>query len=107
MRHALFVAIIWSLSSCAITKEEAVDLTRRELQSRQLPLPQGFRVDVEPLRVTALNENTGSANTFAAYDITYRVHGKDWYVFTVYRQSPYNREFDDKRNSPPATKKQP
>jgi hypothetical protein len=108
MRNALFVAIVWSLSSCAITQEEAVGLTKRELQSRQLPLPRGYRVDVVPLRVTALNENTGSANTFLAYDITYRVHGKDWYAFTVYRQLPHIREFEDKRHWAPAeTKKQP
>jgi hypothetical protein len=99
MRRPFIFAALFCFSSCAdLTHEQAIALTQQYIQKHDLPLPKGYKVKVEEDEYISVHESTGPNESVRAYIITYAIHEKKLYQFTMQRNVPRIRDFEDERS---------
>ena len=96
-RVALAAILFLALVGCAVTRDDAIRITKSEIARRNLPLPKHYRVDTRESFV--LIGYTYGGELFRTYVVTYGTNKTPLYEFTVERYTGKIREFEHKRES--------
>lgn len=101
--RSLTFLLAFACFSCAITKQQAIDIAAHEIAARHLPLPADTQVEVAQDRILVFDEAVGVGEEYPRYIVAYRFRGKLLYAVCIRSYTPHMREFKDLRQHPDAS----